>query len=246
MAITASNGGVAAAMAEQIVDLVHHVRKRGPGGQHPSIRAAVMIAKVLASQGLSCDPTNALVVSTCRDVLHLNQRAAKGENPALPEDLPALLQTIWAATAGRTRVPRPLSPASAPVERGARMRSGTRRGLRDIRTRGGLGGELENPQRKYLHAASLELKKSLCRKVRDAAKKRAEEMEEKIAELDDEKAILLAAGPLLQPAETDAMTTSPPAVATVESPPVKRTVPVSPGGHPGDSGSPAHGFTLRY
>ena len=116
VAITASSGGVAAAMAEQIVDLVHHVRKRGLAGQHPSIRAAVMIAKVLASQGLSCDPTNTLVVNTCRDVLHLNQRGGKGENPASPEDLPALLQTIWAATAGRARVPRPLSPTSAQID----------------------------------------------------------------------------------------------------------------------------------
>ena len=126
------------------------------------------------------------------------------------------------------------------------MRIGTRKGLRDIRTRGGLGGELENPQRKFLHAASLELKKSLCRKVRDAAKKRAQEMEEKIAELDDEKAILFAASPLFQPVGADAKTAFPPAAESVESPGVHRTVPVNPGGHAGQSGSPTHGFTLKY
>ena len=68
----------------------------------------------------------------------------------------------------------------------------TRKGLQDIRTRSSLTGEAENPQRKFLRVASLELKKSLCRKVRDAARKRAEEMDRKIAELDDEKAQLLA------------------------------------------------------
>jgi DNA-binding protein H-NS len=106
------------------------------------------------------------------------------------------------------------------------MRSVTRKGLQDIRTRSSLSGELENPQRKYLHAASLELKKSLCRKVRDAAKKRTEEMEEKIAELDQEQAQLLAASRVFQPEETDSATASPPA---------------------GQSGSrQPHGFALKY
>jgi hypothetical protein len=91
------------------------------------------------------------------------------------------------------------------------MRNVTRKGLQDIRTRSSLSGELENPQRKYLRAASLELKKSLCRKVREAAKKRTEEMEEKIAELDDEQARLLAANRLSEAGETDSASAPPPA-----------------------------------
>ena len=106
------------------------------------------------------------------------------------------------------------------------MRIGTRKGLQDIRTRSSLGGELENPQRKFLRAASLELKKSLCRKVCDAAKERAEEMEGKIVELDHEQARLLAAEPLSPPGETPSKAVSPPA---------------------GRSGSqPPQGFTLKY
>jgi len=98
--------------------------------------------------------------------------------------------------------------------------------LQDIRTRSGLSGEAENPQRKFLRAASLELKKSLCRKVRDVAKKRADEMEGKIGELDHEQARLLAAGRPSQPEETDAAAASPSA---------------------GEVGSQqAHGFTLKY
>ena len=68
-----------------------------------------------------------------------------------------------------------------------------RKGLQDIRTRSSLASEAENPQRKFLRVASLELKKSLCSKVREAARKRSEEMDRKIAELDEEKAKLLAA-----------------------------------------------------
>jgi hypothetical protein len=102
----------------------------------------------------------------------------------------------------------------------------TRKGLQDIRTRSSVSGESENPQRKYLRAASLELKKSLCRKVRDAAKKRTEEMEEKIAELDHEKTRLLAAGRPSTPEETDSAAAAPPA------------------GQPGSQ--PPRGFTLKY
>jgi gas vesicle protein GvpN len=117
VAITASSGGVEQGMAEQIVELVHHVRKRGLGGQHPSIRAAVMIAKVLSSQGLSCDPAHPLVVSTCRDVLHLDRRGGKAEGVISPEELPAMLQAIWGNTAaGRARVPRPSLPPAAQVD----------------------------------------------------------------------------------------------------------------------------------
>jgi hypothetical protein len=106
------------------------------------------------------------------------------------------------------------------------MRSAARKGLQDIRTRSSLTGEVQNPQRKFLRVASLELKKSLCRKVCDAAKKRAEEMEGKIAELDDEKARLLAANRLCQPEETDPKAASPPA---------------------GQAGSrQPHGFALKY
>lgn len=66
------------------------------------------------------------------------------------------------------------------------------KGLQDIATRGSLTAGPESPQRKFLHVASLELKKSLCQKVRDAARKRAAEMDEKIAELDGEKERILA------------------------------------------------------
>jgi len=72
------------------------------------------------------------------------------------------------------------------------MKSTPRKGLQDIRTRSSLTGDAENPQRTFLHIASLELKKSLCNKVRAAARKRLDEMDKKIADLDEEKTQLLA------------------------------------------------------
>jgi hypothetical protein len=82
------------------------------------------------------------------------------------------------------------------------MRNKLRRGMQDIRTRSSLTSEAENPQRKFLRAASLEIKKSLCRKVRDAARKRSEEMDRKIAELDGEQTQLLASSQVSEQRET--------------------------------------------
>ncbi len=98
------------------------------------------------------------------------------------------------------------------------MKNPVRKGMHDIITRGALTGDEKNPQRKFLSAASLELKKSLCAKVRDAARKRIAEMDRKIADLDAEIAQLLAEGRIAalgRPAEPSA----------------------SP---------PGHGFTLKY
>ncbi|MGA2616724.1 MAG: hypothetical protein ABSF26_03885 [Thermoguttaceae bacterium] len=74
------------------------------------------------------------------------------------------------------------------------MKAKPRRGLHEIRTRSGLAAHEDNPQRTFLRVASIELKKTLCRRVRDAARKRAAEMDAKIAELEREKTRLLATG----------------------------------------------------
>jgi gas vesicle protein GvpN len=98
VAITASSGGVSREMAGKIVDLVRHCRQRDPTGQHPSIRADIMIARVLACQGLSCDPADARVVNTCRDVLHVGGHCGRAKDSALsPDELQTVLQTMWAA-----------------------------------------------------------------------------------------------------------------------------------------------------
>jgi hypothetical protein len=74
------------------------------------------------------------------------------------------------------------------------MTNRIRKGLHDIATRSARTDDAKNPQRKYLGAASLELKKALCQKVRDAARRRIVQMDRKIADLDAEMAQLLGSG----------------------------------------------------
>ena len=113
VAITAASSGVPADTAGQIIDLVHHFRQRDPTGQHPSVRAAIMLAKVLSCRGLSCDPANPVVVDICRDVLHLSNPCGRSKNPAMSfGELQAALQTVWGSAAGRVPPP-PLAAQSS-------------------------------------------------------------------------------------------------------------------------------------
>jgi hypothetical protein len=68
------------------------------------------------------------------------------------------------------------------------------RSLKDVLARGSAVSEVENPHRRYLRVANLELRRTLCRKVRDAALKRAEEMQTQIAQIEGEASQLLAGG----------------------------------------------------
>ena len=114
--ITASSGGVSTEMAEQIIDLVHFFRKRDPSGQHPSIRAAIMIARVLGCQGLSCDPTHPVVLNTCRDVLHIGNPCGRARNLAPVVELQPMLQAIWGPPRDPGSRPRTAAPSSAVAE----------------------------------------------------------------------------------------------------------------------------------
>jgi gas vesicle protein GvpN len=71
VAITASSAGLPARTAEPIVDVIRYFREHDPTGQRPSIRAAIMIAKVVAHCGANIDPADPTFLSVCRDVLHL-------------------------------------------------------------------------------------------------------------------------------------------------------------------------------
>ena len=116
VAITASSGGVSAEMAEQIVDLVHFFRKRDPSGQHPEHPGSDHDrAGSWRCQGLACDPANPLVLSTCRDVLHIGNPCGRAKDlaPSLDE-LHARSAPGASGAAARTRPrPRPWSRALA-------------------------------------------------------------------------------------------------------------------------------------
>ena len=67
------------------------------------------------------------------------------------------------------------------------------RGLADLKTRSGLGNATLAPHTAYMKITSLELEKLRLRRVRDHAVQRVADIDARCAEIQDEKAALLAA-----------------------------------------------------
>jgi gas vesicle protein GvpN len=69
VAITSARSGVELETAEKIVELVRRVREQAPTAP-PTLRASIMIARILRQRGCSFDEDDSLFIEACRDVLH--------------------------------------------------------------------------------------------------------------------------------------------------------------------------------
>ena len=69
VAITRSKSGVAREDAEVIVDIVRELRSLGVSKQGPSLRACIMIARVLATEGARARLGDSIFHEVCRDIL---------------------------------------------------------------------------------------------------------------------------------------------------------------------------------
>ncbi len=87
VAIAAARAGVSPADAAPVVDLVRHFRGRRLGVHRPSLRAAIMIARVVAQRGAKFDPSDPVFQRTCRDVLGLDRVGEHGAADVRQHDL---------------------------------------------------------------------------------------------------------------------------------------------------------------
>jgi nitric oxide reductase NorQ protein len=78
VAITVARSGVSPDDAGRVVDLVRHFRQQHVGRHRPSLRAAIMIARVVAQRGGTFDPADVLYQCTYRDVLGLDRDDSHG------------------------------------------------------------------------------------------------------------------------------------------------------------------------
>jgi len=84
------------------------------------------------------------------------------------------------------------------------MKSKPIRGLQDIRTMSERISHTDNPQRKYLTLAMLELEKARRNKERQSAGQRVENIDRRVGEIEEEQASLLAAAEAELAASTSA------------------------------------------
>jgi nitric oxide reductase NorQ protein len=86
VAITAARSGASTEDAQRVVDLVRRFREQGAPGHWPSIRAAIMIARVVTLQGASFDPADPVFRRTYHDVLGMDRFSHRRHTPPLSVD----------------------------------------------------------------------------------------------------------------------------------------------------------------
>jgi gas vesicle protein GvpN len=72
VAIAASHSDLDPSTAARVVKLIRMVRERGIADNPPSVRAAIMICRVLAHTQSAPDAANTFFLQICHDVLHIN------------------------------------------------------------------------------------------------------------------------------------------------------------------------------
>jgi len=100
VAITVAKSGLPRSDAEWVVDVVRHFRGRGLSRHRLSVRAAVMIGRVMARLDSPCEPDVPAFLATCRDVLALDG----GERPIPEEELRSEIQAATARGQGAAAV----------------------------------------------------------------------------------------------------------------------------------------------
>jgi gas vesicle protein GvpN len=87
VAITAARSGISHVDAGRVVDLVRHYRQQRVDRHRPSLRASIMIGRVVVRQGATFDPTDPVFQRTYRDVLELDRNGAHGADELRSHDI---------------------------------------------------------------------------------------------------------------------------------------------------------------
>jgi nitric oxide reductase NorQ protein len=80
-----------------IVDLVRNLRRCGFAAQHPSLRSAILIAKIAAAESMAPSQNDAAFTALCRDVLQ-----SKAARPTDPQRRAAFFNALEAELAPKT------------------------------------------------------------------------------------------------------------------------------------------------
>jgi gas vesicle protein GvpN len=87
VAITAARSGISDVDAGRVVDLVRRCREKRVCRHRPSLRASIMIARVVARQGGTFDSTDPIFQRTYRDVLEHGRTDAHGDEELRSHDV---------------------------------------------------------------------------------------------------------------------------------------------------------------
>jgi nitric oxide reductase NorQ protein len=84
VAITAARAGIDLPAAERIVDLVRRIRMDGTLTQRPTLRASIMIGRIMRQLGCSASLDDPTFVDACLDILHPVSMACRDGRVPVP------------------------------------------------------------------------------------------------------------------------------------------------------------------
>ena len=105
IAITAAKAGLPESEAEKIVAIVDDFRQLGVNNSRPTVRACIMIAKVIAGQGRTVSADDAIFLATCMDVLGGDSLKVKREGVYVAKEEVVWLIKTQGNSKGRPGVP---------------------------------------------------------------------------------------------------------------------------------------------
>ena len=105
IAITAAKSGLPESEAGKIVAIVDDFRQLGVNNSRPTVRACIMIAKVIAGQGRRVRADDAIFLATCMDVLGGDSLKVKREGVSVAKEEVLRLIKTHCNSKGRHRVP---------------------------------------------------------------------------------------------------------------------------------------------
>ena len=104
IAITAAKSGLPESEAGKIVAIVDDFRQLGVNNSRPTVRACIMIAKVIAGQGRTVSADDAIFLATCMDVLGGDSLKVKREGVSVAKEEVLRLIKTHCNSKGRHRV----------------------------------------------------------------------------------------------------------------------------------------------
>lgn len=114
--ITQARSGISRPDAEVIVDIIRHLRTQGENNHRPTIRAAIMIAKVLVHRGAQAHRDDPVFRRVCTDVFSVESiKTARDNQSFCPAALAELIEKFSAPLPRQAKKKiTPLAEAAAP------------------------------------------------------------------------------------------------------------------------------------
>jgi gas vesicle protein GvpN len=105
IAITAAKSGLPEEEVEKIIAIVDDFRQLGVNNSRPTVRACIMIAKVIAGQGGKARADDPIFLATCMDILGCDSLKVKREGVSVAKEEVLRLIKAHCNSKGRHRVP---------------------------------------------------------------------------------------------------------------------------------------------